>query len=196
MWRMLQEPNSLNSQVDLESPIRGENPMLTSFVPVETDNIVAKESGLYSNICVKFCVVLVFTALMSPFIICDMYFALTDSSCIHQSLNKFNINMYEYLLASAIFGIVLVFLLDCAIICCNFDKIDSKMEQLELCSCVMGWVLKLFGLAWSVVGFVIFWGYMDTTKCAKPVYNYLLAKFIITIITILFECNRKKKSTT
>jgi len=196
MWRMVQEPNSLSCQADLESSIKGENPMLTSFVPVESDNIVVKEPSLCGKICVKSCFVLAFTALMSPFIICDWYFALTDSSCIHQSFDKLNITMYDYLYTSAIFGMVVVFMLDCTIMCHNFNKKDPNLEKVEICSRIMGWGLKLFGLAWAVVGFVIFWGYMDTTKCAKPVYNYLLAKFIIMIITIFFECTKKNKPKT
>lgn len=192
MWRMLDEPNSLNSKVDLESSITGENPMLTSFVAVKSDNIVVKDSSLCWKICVKSSFALAFTALMSPFVICDLYFALTDTSCINQSFDKIDITMYSYLLISAIFGIVLVSILNCAIICSDFEK--KKSEGIEVCYYLFGWGLRLFGISWSIVGFILFWGYMDTSKCAKPVYNYLLAKFIITIITIFFEVTRKRKS--
>ena len=195
MWKIMDEANSTPCQADLESAIKGENPMLTSFVPIKSDEILVKEPSLCSKICVKFCFALAFTALMSPFIICDMYFALTDASCIHQSFTKINITMYDYLYTSAIFGVVVVSILSCAIMCADFEKKDRKdrKECVEVCSQLFGWVLKLFGLAWSIVGFVIFWGYMDTSKCSKPVYNYLLAKFVILIITIFFEGARKKQ---
>jgi len=191
MWKMMQETNTLHSQADLESAIKGENPMLTSFVPIKSDDVAVKEPSLCGKLLVKFCFALTFTALMSPFIICDMYFALTDTSCIHQSFDKLYITMYNYLYISSIFGIVVVCILTSAIMCLDIEKKDRN-ECGEVCSQLFGWVLKLFGLAWSIVGFVIFWGYMDTSKCAKPVYNYLLAKFIILIVTIFFESTRKK----
>jgi hypothetical protein len=191
MWKMMQETNALHSQADLESAIKGENPMLTRFVPIKSDDVAVKEPSLCGKLFVKSCFALVFTALMSPFIICDMYFALTDTSCIHQSFDKLYITMYNYLYISSIFGIVVVCILTSAIMCLDIEKKDRN-ECGEVCSQLFGWVLKLFGLAWSIVGFVIFWGYMDTSKCAKPIYNYLLAKFIILIVTILFESTRKK----
>jgi hypothetical protein len=194
MWRMLEESNSLPCQADLETAIKGENPMLTKFIPTKSDNVIIKEPSLCGKICVKSCFAMVFTALMSPFLICDLYFALTDTSCVRQSFDKLDITMYDYLIVSASFGIVLVFILNCSIICFDFEKKDSKSEFVEMCFFIFGWGLKLFGVSWSIVGFVIFWGYMDTSKCAKPVYNYLLAKFIILVVTILCEISRKRKS--
>jgi len=191
MWKMMEESNTIHCQADLESAIKGENPMLTSFVPIKSDEVLVKEPSLCGKLFVKFCFALAFAALSSPFIICDMYFALTDTSCIHQSFDKLYITMYNYLYISSIFGIGVVFILSCAIMCLELEKRDRN-ECGEVCSQLLGWALKLFGLAWSIVGFVIFWGYMDTSKCAKPVYNYLLAKFIILIITIFFEVTRKK----
>ena len=191
---MIQRTETLDNQVDLES-VRGENPMLTSFVPIKSEIVVAREQTLRGKICAKLSFALVFTALMSPFIICDLHFALTDTSCIHQSFDKIDITMYSYLLTSAIFGIVFVSILNCTIMCVDIDKKNPKVDTLgcsELCYHLLGWGLKLFGLSWSIVGFVIFWGYMDTSKCSKPVYNYLLAKFIIIIASIFIEVAKKR----
>jgi hypothetical protein len=196
MWKMMQESNSLHCQSDLESAINGENPMLTSFVPVKSDNIQVKEPSICGSFCLKSCFALALTSLMSPFIICDMYFALTDTSCVHQSFDKLIVTMYSYLLVSAIFGIVTVSILSCSILCFNFEKKESKdgcNEFCEMCCQLFVWILKLFGLSWSILGFVIFWGYMNTDKCARPVYNYLLVKFIIIIVTIFLEVTRNKK---
>ena len=194
MWKMMQESNSLHCQADLESAINGENPMLTSFVHVKSDNIQVKEPSIYGSFCIKSCLTLALTSLMSPFIICDMYFALTDTSCVHQSFDKLLVTMYSYLLVSAIFGIVVLTIL---ILCVNFEKKESKEgcnEFCEMCCQLLVWILKLFGLSWSILGFVIFWGYMDTDKCARPIYNYLLVKFIIIILSFFLEVTRNKKT--
>ncbi len=43
-------------------------------------------------------------------------------------------------------------------------------------------LICIFSLAWNIIGAVLFWGYMDTSQCSNPVYNYTYASLVIAFI--------------
>lgn len=184
MWKvMMDESRDMHSNVDLEAVVSGENPMLVSFVPKKATNdfVEVKNCG----ICAKFCLCTFITALLSPLVICDLYFALTDTSCVDQTFHRLQINMKDYLFITGIIGITIIGIIDLLILVFdyNFDKNSNKGDAgiiLSICC----WVFKIFSIAWLVLGCSIFWSFMDTTMCSKQTYSYLLARFIIYIVGV------------
>jgi hypothetical protein len=185
---MMDESREMHSSNDLESVIAGENPMLVSFVPKAKSNefVKVKSYGIFAKI--YLCIFI--TALMSPLVVCDLYFALTDSSCINQTFNSLQINMKDYLFVTGIIDAIIICIIDLLILLVeyNFDKKSNKDDTFAILS-IGVWIFKLFSISWLVLGCTIFWYFMDTTKCSKPTYSYLLARFILyivsTVLTVL-----------
>jgi hypothetical protein len=189
---MMDESKVMHSSDDLESAIAGENPMLVSFVPKKESNdfVEVKRYG----ICAKICLCVFVTALMSPLAICDLYFALTDTSCINQAFHNLQINMQGYLFISGIIGVSIIGIIDLLILAIdyNFDKKSNKGDTGVILT-IAGWIFKLFSISWLVLGCTIFWSFMDTKKCSKPTYSYLLARFIIYIVGVAITVFKNEK---
>jgi hypothetical protein len=189
---MMDESRVMHSGDDLESAISGENPMLVSFVPKKATNdfVEVKRYG----ICAKICLCIFITALMSPLVICDLYFALTDSSCVNQTFDSLQINMKHYLFISGIIGASIIGIIDLLMLSLDhkFDKRSNKGDAGVMFS-ICCWIFKLFSISWLVLGCTIFWSFMDTTKCSKSTYSYLLARFIIYIVGVALTVLKNEK---
>jgi hypothetical protein len=191
---MMQEQNSnqisLQSHSDLESA--GEYiPIVNAIAVFHSKEEIISEKR--SAICAKICAIMLVTISFSPFVICDLYFALTDTSCINQPIDKIQLNMRTYLLVCAIIGIVSITFIDVTILLCDYENFELDTNNILLK--MFDYVYKLFTLAWLIVGCVLFWNLMDTSICTHQVYSYLLARFILMIISfaMLLLTNEKKK---
>ena len=189
---MMDESRVMHSDIDLEAVVAGENPMLVSFVPKKASNdfVEIKKPGL----CSKICLCIIVTAILSPFIICDLYFAITDTSCVNQTFNNLQINMKDYLFINGIIGVSIIGIIDLLILCFDykFDK-NTKKGDTEPMLNIVGWILKLFSISWLVLGCTIFWDFMDTRACSKSTYSYLLARFIIYIVGVALSVLKNDK---
>lgn len=107
-----------------------------------------------------------------PFIVCDLYYAATDVSCIHQKINEIHINMFVYLIVNAIGNIII-----CAISSAIIFTFDERTIQ---------WLtfVTFFEIVWSVIGGVILWGYTDTDLCTDSVFNYLGIRLVVQYVFI------------
>ena len=131
-----------------------------------------------------------------PFIICDLYFAYNDDSCV-EVYPKYIIfmNMKAYLLVSGYYTIGLM----CALICnLQFLSIENKNSNVILMSflSVIINVSKVFLVIWNTIGAFIFWGTLyQVEKCNTIVYNYLFISLIIKLFANLFHifANKNKK---
>ena len=143
--------------------------------------------------CVKCCAGSVITIILSPFVICDLYFATTDDSCSYQIFNNLAIDMHSYLLASGIIGVIFIstinFKMSAIKLEDNPERLITNLKDYDdskpVCLYFAEWICKAFHISWLLVGCALFWGYMDTSKCSKPIYNYLFARFIMMLVGIL-----------
>jgi hypothetical protein len=170
-------PNSpLNSQFDLETG--------NMTVP-GGDQLVPPQMELtkIQQICLKMCVAFLVCTVISPFVICDLYFAFTDETCVHQPIQKLQLNMYSYLIVSGVVGLLYMIFLQTVdyIVVYDSPRQDDDLNEIILFGCTVAQTLfNLFTISWTVVGCVIFWGYMNNSECSEEVYNYLFAKFVIS----------------
>ena len=153
----------------------------------------------HAEICGKCCAAFFMTSIMSPFIICDLYFAFTDNSCSDQQ-NKIDVTMRAYLFVSGIIGLIFITVVNFQICLLklddNKDKHKNMIERDESfganCLKLFGYIYRMFHLAWLMVGCIMFWGYMDISKCSTAIYSYLLARFIIAIIATFITAKQEE----
>lgn len=141
--------------------------------------------------CVKSCMFITLLALTLPFIICNLCYAYTDDSCVTINPPNFGVNLKTYLAVDGILGtIALLGIL--FVICCIKEEPNSN----NCCLNLFGNIATAFGIAWTIIGAIIFWSLIDNTKCDKSVYNYIFAQLVIKIVCyslrILSNSNNKK----
>ena len=129
-----------------------------------------------------------------PFIICDLYFAYNDDSCV-EVYPKYIIfmNMKAYLLVSGYYTIGLM----CALICnLQFLSIENKNSNV-ICMSILSVIInvsKVFLIIWNTIGAFIFWGTLyNVEKCKTIVYNYFFVSLVIKLLAILFHIITNKK---
>jgi hypothetical protein len=161
--------------------------------------LVEKKEYFSDLLCFKMIVTITFTSIMTPFIVCDIYFALNDVSCVHQKTPEIDIVMNIYLLSSGLISLIMTGLLNIYILSFSNNLLtsDNNTNDEDGINCLLYMfqcVFQVFNLSWLITGCVLFWAYMDINSCAKPVYNYLMARFIIGIVsTALFSCTANNK---
>ena len=117
-----------------------------------------------------------------PFIICDLVFAYTDpSECLNQDLNAVSFTLKTWLLVHAyvqLATLVLIILL-IIILLTNSDAAGPFAACLGCFMCLGA----LFGLAWFIIGAIIFWGqlYPEGT-CNSSLNTYMWVLLIFSII--------------
>lgn len=146
------------------------------------------------GICEKLMIILLLVIIYFPFIICDMYYAYNDDSCVNEHPPGLNINMKNYLLGCSYLSIVTL------LITFTFLCIASKnnIEFVNACIFInLAWILMIingFVLVWHILGAVIFWGTLyPKNLCDSSVSTYLFTSLIIKLIfcTTLFKSNKK-----
>jgi len=141
----------------------------------------------------KCCLSLTFSLLLSPFAICDVYFATTDNSCVNQSQSSHNLNitLHSYLLASGIIVFTFIGILNFSIFICdlNMTKSNKNNENVDTVYAVLNIsniIVRIFGISWLILGCVLFWAYTVISDCSKPIHDYLFARFILFLIFSIF----------
>lgn len=146
--------------------------------------------------CAKFCIAITISSILSPFAICDIYYATNDTTCVTQSQTSHNltINLQSYLLASGIMTILSIGTFNFCLFVLDFNWFQPSdlrnrynkseyEEAVDICSKVYGRILNTFSIAWIILGCVLFWAYTDIESCSQTVHDYLFARFIFVIIS-------------
>lgn len=125
-------------------------------------------------------------AVTFPIIFFDFYFALSDHSCVHQKTtsNGMRIDMYVYLLVSATYSATILMVLSVGILCATELR---REEQMDCINYIGGFIILFNGIcttAWTIVGAVIFWHFIDSSQCNTNVYNYLYISLLIKLIGV------------
>jgi hypothetical protein len=163
-----------------------ESQQLPSSVIMAIQNINKTDKDAETN-CIIHTIWIIILLLCSPIIICDVYFAYTDETCVNEYPANLELNLKHYLFISALstFININMYML--------FIKYFVKTEYNENLFWVLSVgvfisLLALFSLIWNILGAVIFWGSIYATNhCSKQVSTYifvsLIIKFVLTVNT-------------
>lgn len=187
----MNESLSAQSIYDVENALMPENNRKNKS---HVRHVRTTTSNNYSLIC--FILGLTY-AMTFPIIFFDFYFALSDNSCVHQKSesNGMRLDMYVYLLVSATYSATMLFFLSMTILCATELRTE---DQIDCINCVGGVVVLLNGIfttAWTVIGAVIFWYFIDSSQCDTKLYNYLYVSIMLKLIFVAGTiCNWSKNN--
>lgn len=173
------------------------NNIEAQIITQDETHLLVKESFISDECCGKICIAVGTTVILSPFPICDLYYAFTDNTCVTQSQTNHHltITLKSYLMVSgfitlsiiAIFNFCL-FLLDCNVIFPN-----KKNNENYFCEKIIEIIFRVFGLAWLILGCVLFWAYTDISNCSDSLHDYLFARLILGIISYVVRIYNNKE---
>jgi len=155
---------------------------------VEQDNDIARKIVIYS-------VWIIALIICLPIIICDLYFAYTDETCVNEYPSNIDINMKQYLIVSAITSFVII---NAYMLLMNSFAKEEYTEN--FCCVILAFVfiglLGIFALIWNILGAVVFWGsvYGDG-HCSRKVSTYLFVSLIIKFVFTIQSYKSAKKTT-
>ena len=149
----------------------------------EKNILVKKDNDNNDILYAKLCIGITTTLLMSPFAICDVYFASTDDTCINedQSSHNLNITLQSYLMASGIIMFISIGAFNFCLFVMDLNLYETNKNKNENSGCItlINWINNLFGTSWLILGCVLFWAYTNIELCSQRVHDYLFARFII-----------------
>ena len=187
------EINKETSQQQYTSQL---NNMEAQTVKKEEINVLNQKKDSSDICCTKIITIFFITTLYSPFAICDIYYASTDVSCINESQqdHHLNITLKSYLLASGIINLIFIWLISFSIIVVDLNVFYlNKTSDYLIIAKNCEWVGKLFGTSWLIVGCVLFWGYTDIPSCSQNVHDYIFARFIISLLSLMQNLKKNEQ---
>ena len=145
---------------------------------IEENNMLEKQIILY-------CLWILLLIVCLPMIICDLYFAYNDDTCVNKYPSDINVNLKQYFIISALSTVVII---NINMILMNyFIKIEFNPN---ICFIILTYIftclLGSFCAVWNILGAFIFWGSIyHGGHCSKLVSTYvfvsLIVKFCLTI---------------
>lgn len=153
------------------------------------------ENEIQIEICGKVMILLLLMIVPFPIIVCDMFYAYNDESCVNEYPKGLNMNMKDYLLVCAYLSIII--LTACLGILCiaskkNIDLINTFIH-VKLYWLFM--IINVFTLVWHIMGAVIFWGTLYPEKlCDNSPSSYFFASLIIKLLhcTTFFKSKKRE----
>jgi hypothetical protein len=168
---------------ELKQPLKG------ILKKPEINNDSDERIGLMA---IKCCTVTMFLICMLPIIICDIYFGLTDKSCVNDEPDGLNITLKLYLLVSGFAGLALMIILICTT--CSISSDDNNNMFILLLTGCIGIITLIFSIIWNILGAVIFWGNIyKEGNCDSTVSTYIFVSLIIKFVGNLFGVNQQNK---
>ena len=182
-----------NSKNDTSIPILFEK-LSNSLANQYTDsNSVSENNEVSQAKMIGFIFIIILSLINIAFIVCDLYYGLNDTSCATQEVSRIKINLKTFLIVR---GLTTLIYIGQLILSINFISI----ETIKFCGCCQISILICYALflsAWNIIGAVLFWGYMDNSKCSDNIYNYTFASLIIIFISMassIFQKNRSENN--
>lgn len=128
-----------------------------------------------------------------PMLVCDLYFGLSNDSCLHEELiSNFNLKTYLIVhgfveLLSLLINILSVYV--SFILCSNKRRLiehkfinfdDSDIEECIIINKIIQFIFSLFNIIWTILGSILFWNHIyPNDMCNDQLKNYLLISLII-----------------
>ncbi len=169
--------SDLENQTEQNTNIQNDNNVKTnSNIDDETQNKL--KGQLHVTKMIGFTVFIFMVIMYSAFIICDIYYGLNDKSCVNQNVERIDFTLKTFLLVRGfiLLGLITEIFIGTCLITIPIIKLCSYL-QLSLFLLV-----SFFLFAWNIVGAVVFWEYLDNSKCDNPVYNYTFASLVIVFV--------------
>ena len=143
----------------------------------------------------KICHIFTRCIIIIPFIVCDIYFALTPSdTCRQYKVNKLPINISLYLLISGLWGIVILISYSLVKYYINWEHFDDDNKLLLYIS-YSNWFSKLLSIIMVIVGYITYFS-LNPNDCTTSIYHYLLVSMIVKslfiIVNITIDSTLKK----
>ena len=140
------------------------------------------------------CIWIITIIIYLPMIICDVYYAYNDETCVNKYPADIDINLKQYLLVSALSTFIMI---NTYIIITNYS-INNQYNQ-NICflfsTCVFMSLLGLFVLVWNILGAFIFWGSIyGKGYCSKHLTTYLFVSLIIKFALSAYSYKNSIKS--
>lgn len=183
-----QNETKYESQSVIVVPLRG-------ILRNTDENIV--DNKIVEKTLFKICFSLLVIVILSPIIICDLYFGFTDTTCSSEKPDELAMSMKLYLIVSGFLGLsgMIIILIGTAF----FDQ--YKISELGICGLFCGTIgllcMIIFNLIWNILGAIVFWGYLyGNGDCDKTFSIYLFVSIIIKLISTLitFQTGKKDKN--
>jgi len=140
------------------------------------------------------CIWMITLILYLPIIICDVYFAYNDNTCINKYSSDINVNLKQYLIVSALTTFVMI---NAYMLITNYSINNeySKSVCFLFSTCVFMSLLRLFVLVWNILGAFIFWGSIyGKGYCSKHLTTYLFVSLIIKFALSAYSYKNSIKS--
>jgi len=144
---------------------------------------------------IKLCTTLLMIVLMTPIIVCDLYFGFAGNSCINEMPDGFNYTMKLYLLVSGFMGLSWLLLIICTT--CSLSNNNNNNVTSIICVNFIGLIVLIFNLIWNILGAITFWGSIYKgghcdSKTSTYIYVSLILKLIGTLIGLQQNSNKKE----
>ena len=133
---------------------------------------------------IKICTTLLMIVLMTPIVVCDLYFGFSHDSCINEMPDGFNYTMKLYLLVSGFMG--LSWLIFTIYTTCSLSTNNTTSI---ICPGYIGLFVLIFNLIWNILGAVTFWGSIYKgghcdSNTSTYIYVSVIIKFVGTLISL------------
>lgn len=188
----------IESQNETKEIVTSKN--ITNELQVPLKGILRKpENQFVENIEVeknlfRICLGLLVLVIMSPIIVCDLYFGFTDSSCSREQPDELAISLKLYLIVSGLVGLSAMITILTGITCFDPNKISDKGICFVCCGSLLIICAALFNTIWNILGAVVFWGYVyGNGNCNRTFSTYVFVSLIIKFVAALFSTQLNKK---
>jgi len=185
----------IESQRESKEEIKSEihTPIRSILIKHEENNIDDKIIG---DKIIRLCFGLLIIVLLSPIIICDLYFGFNDTSCSREQPDTLAISMKLYLIVSGFVGLSVLIISLIMPTCFDPNGISHLGACLICCGSIAFMCATLFNIVWNILGAVVFWGYYGNLNCNKTFSTYVFISLIIklagNLLSILIASNKKK----
>lgn len=171
--------DELNDLEDIETNINTLRKTATSL-----DNYTNMESS--NNNCSRIIILLIFLIISFPITFCDLYYCYNDDTCVSEPLDKLDINLQDYLF---VYGWIQITFICLFCFCFCFLGIHNYDNIMKFTNIVYS-ILNIFLIIWNIMGAIIFWSLMDTTKCSNSIYGYVFISLIFKLACNFSLCLR------
>lgn len=143
----------------------------------------------------RLCLGLLVLVIMSPIIVCDLYFGFTDTSCSREQPDELALSIRLYLIVSGFVGLSAMITILIGITCFEPNN-TSEAGLCFICCGSIGFICAaLFNIVWNILGAIVFWGYIyGNGNCDKTFSTYVFVSLIIKFVAALlsYQLNKKK----
>ena len=171
--------NDIESQIHSEE-VR-ENVQRISSILKNSESRSSVNDGLF-GFYMKLFILFIISICIVPFVVCNLYYAYSDNSCVHEPAGKLEVNLFNYLVVDGIFGAIVAIVWFLLICTTNFTGQDELNLGNWIGATLITGIGTIFGIAWTITGAIIFWSLIDNDLCDKGIYNYVFAQLIIKLI--------------